>query len=83
MKPVVYLKSAAKELLKLEATERERVGAKIKQYAADPKTLANQVKALKGVAALRLRVGDYRVIFRNEQNRIVILRVGHRRDVYD
>lgn len=83
MKPVVYLKSAAKELMKLNAAERDRVGVKIKQYAAEPETLANQVKALKGVAALRLRVGDYRVIFRNEPDRIVILKLGHRRDVYD
>jgi mRNA interferase RelE/StbE len=83
MKPVVYLKSAAKELMKLNAAERERVGAKIKQYAAEPETLANQIKTLKGVAALRLRVGDYRMIFRNEPDRIVILKLGHRRDVYD
>ncbi len=83
MKAIVYLRSASKELLGLGASARERVVVKLKQYAADPASLANQVKALKGVAALRLRIGDYRVIFRSEADRIVVLRVGHRRDVYE
>jgi len=30
----------------------------------------------------RYRIGDYRVIFDVEGNNIVILRVGHRREIY-
>ncbi len=69
--------------MSLGAAEREGIVAKLKQYAADPAALANQVKALKGVAAWRLRIGDYRVISRSETDRIVVLKVGHRRDVYE
>jgi mRNA interferase RelE/StbE len=29
-----------------------------------------------------LRVGDYRVIYRIEDEEVVILKIGHRRDVY-
>ena len=83
MKPILYLRSASKELMSLDAVQRERVVEKLKQYAANPEALSNQVKALKGVAALRLRIGDYRVLFRNEPERIVVLKVGHRRDVYE
>lgn len=31
----------------------------------------------------KLRVGDYRVIYRVERNRIIVLKIGHRKDVYD
>jgi len=30
----------------------------------------------------RFRIGDYRAIFDLEGNEIVVLRVGHRRDIY-
>lgn len=40
-----------------------RVRDKITAYAADPSSLANNVKALQGMdGMLRLRVGDWRVI---------------------
>lgn len=44
--------------------------------------LANQVKRLKGDPFLRLRVGDYRVIFTEEGIVLTVLRVGHRRKIY-
>jgi mRNA interferase RelE/StbE len=39
---------------------------------------------MQGVAAYRLRVGDYRVIyeFNVEKNELYLITVGHRRDVY-
>jgi len=30
----------------------------------------------------RFRIGDYRVIFDIEGNEVVVLRVGHRREIY-
>jgi hypothetical protein len=39
------------------------IRAKIKQYADDAPSQANNVKSLAGVDAKRLRVGDFRVIF--------------------
>jgi mRNA interferase RelE/StbE len=30
----------------------------------------------------KLRVGDYRVIYRVEANKIIILKIGHRKEVY-
>ena len=32
---------------------------------------------------MRLRVGDWRVIFYEDQETIVVAAVGHRREVYD
>jgi mRNA interferase RelE/StbE len=34
------------------------------------------------LGAYRFRIGDYRVVFDLEGDEIVILRVGHRRDIY-
>jgi mRNA interferase RelE/StbE len=41
------------------------------------------VRALKGVAGMRLRSGDWRVVFTVSANTITIHAVGHRRDIYD
>jgi len=34
------------------------------------------------IGTYRFRVGDYRVIFDVEGNEIIVLRVGHRREIY-
>jgi mRNA interferase RelE/StbE len=41
------------------------------------------VKRLKGRAGMRLRVGDWRIIFYVEGDTITVIAVGHRRDIYD
>ncbi len=45
-----------------------------------------QFKTLKGknIAQYRLRVGDYRILYDvyNEDNVVLIIRIGHRRDIY-
>ena len=38
-------------------------------------------RSLKGYR--KLRVGDYRVIYRIEHNEIFIIKIGHRREIYD
>jgi mRNA interferase RelE/StbE len=36
-----------------------------------------------GRDGIRLRIGDWRVIFYEESTRIVVVAVGHRREIYD
>ena len=77
---------AIRDMRRLPARERERIIAKIEQYAANPASLARQVVALTGGPYRRLRVGDYRVIFNVEQGHpavMAVLRVRHRREAYD
>ena len=52
---------------RLEPEVRERVIAKIEQYASDPTSLAHQVTALSGRECLRMRIDAYRVIFNVER----------------
>jgi mRNA interferase RelE/StbE len=41
------------------------------------------VKRLKGRDGMRLRIGDWRVIFYEDRGTIVVAAAGHRRDIYD
>ncbi len=71
---------------RLDPQNRERIVAKIEQYADDPASLTNQVTALSGSEYSRMRVGAYRLIFRLEHEKPAIMairRVLHRREAYD
>ena len=59
----------------------ERIRAKVADFAADPESQANNVKALVGTDRIRLRVGDWRVVM---QDYIVltVLEIGPRGGIY-
>ncbi len=71
MKEVVYTLPALKSL-KLHSNVRERIMRAISEYAADQRAHANQVTALVGMNAKRLRIGDFRVIFEETVDRIIV-----------
>jgi mRNA interferase RelE/StbE len=80
---IEFLRTALKELAKLPAEIQQRIAAKIDELKENP--YLPGVKALKnGEGRLRLRVGDYRVIYRVEADRlvIIIIKVGHRKNIY-
>ena len=82
---IEWTPKAIRDMRRLAAQDRERIIAKIEQYARDPASLANQVITLTGSEYRRMRVGDYRVIFGIEYNKttvMVVLRARHRREVY-
>src|SRR3712207_1049446 len=84
MKTISYTATALKQLGRIDRVIRGRIVAKIEQYAATPESLGNQVKSLKGSnGLLRLRVGDYRVVFTETGLIIMVVEVGHRREIYD
>lgn len=83
---VVFSRKADKDLERLDAHARLRVLAKIRAYADDPAALSGNVKALAGIDAYRLRVGDYRVVFEIQDGKLTVMvvrRVRHRRNAYD
>ena len=69
-------------MLALPKQTQQLIRSKLEQYAADPNSLANNVKRLQGEAFMRMRVGDYRVIFNDDGEVIAVMRVGHRKEVY-
>lgn len=62
MKQVTYQPAARKSLRKMPTNTARRIVGKIDAYAVNPASQANNVKALKGTDAIRLRVGDWRVL---------------------
>lgn len=81
-KKIAYSKQAIKTLSKLPANESNRIRAKLRQYADDATSQANNVKKLQGQNAYRLRVGDWRVIFDENDVVIEVIKIGARGDVY-
>lgn len=75
--------AAVRALRKLDPPIRRRVQGAIALLAQDPRPPA--ARALKGRPGLRVRVGDYRVIYtiHDEVLLVVVVTLGHRRDVYD
>ena len=74
--------SAAKELQALPANDRKRVVTRIEGLASDPRPPGTE--KLSGAEKYRLRQGDYRVLYSvdDAQKILVIVKIGHRRDVY-
>ncbi|HLF53851.1 MAG TPA: type II toxin-antitoxin system RelE/ParE family toxin [Candidatus Nanoarchaeia archaeon] len=76
-----WKENAIENLNKLEASISQRIFKKVDELADNP--FSKDIKRLKGSDHFRLRVGDYRVIFSIEGNLIIILKVGHRKHIYD
>ena len=45
--------------------------------------MANNIKKLVGSDEMRLRVGDYRIIFTETENEIIVSRIGPRGSIYE
>lgn len=69
----------------LPANLRQRLIGAIEQVALDPFGNNPQAKRLKGASLFRLRVGDWRIIYAVERDRlaVVVAKIGARGDVCD
>ena len=80
---VTYSKQALRVLMRCPRNVSELIREKINQYAADPASLAQNVKALKGEDGMsRLRVGDWRVIFSETLEIVDVIKIASRADAY-
>ena len=73
--------SVARDLKKLSKVDARRVLDQIdKDLAKNPKKYPSLKGEFSGLR--KYRVGDYRVIFAVVERDVLILRIGHRKDVY-
>ncbi len=79
---IIFSDKALKQLEKLERKLQERIIAVLERIRIRPE---NYVTKLVGDPGYKLRVGDYRVIMDidNERLKILVLKVGHRKNIYD
>lgn len=82
---VEYSRQAVGMLLRIDRTTAGRIRAKVEQLANDPTSLANNVRVLRGEGEglMRLRVGDWRVIFTRDLVVLLVLKIAPRGSVYE
>ena len=75
--------AAVKALRRIDPQDRGRVQGAIALLGEDPRPPA--ARALQGRDGYQVRVGNYRIIYtiRNDILVVVVVTVGHRRDVYE
>ncbi len=85
MYKIEYVDSIRKDLSSVSKANKEKIKKSIEQ-----KLMTNPIEfgkplqySLKGLR--RLRVGDYRIVFKIEEHKkvVLILKIGHRKEVYD
>lgn len=68
-----YKKSALKCLARMPRGERQRVTGALSRLARDPDEPGLDVRPLQGREGYRLRIGRWRVLFRRQDDDLVIL----------
>ena len=78
---LVYTKTAAKDIQKLDTVVKKRLKSKLETYSKDPIAYAKKLTDF-SLGTYRWRIGNYRITFDIEKDFIVVLRVRHRREIY-
>ena len=78
---LVYTRRAGKDIEKLDAATQRRIKRKLEKFKLSPFQYGERLSTTE-LGSYRFRVGDYRVIFDVDGANLVILRVGHRREIY-
>jgi len=78
---LLYTTTAYKDIKKLDIVAKKRIGKKIEEYSKDPLSTSKRLTN-SSIGTYRWRIGNYRIIFDLDDKNIVILRVGHRREIY-
>jgi mRNA interferase RelE/StbE len=75
-------KAADRKLDALDGSVRPRVIRAIQALKSDPRPPG--CKKMAGAELWRIRIGDYRVVYSIEDAQLIVLvvRVGHRREIY-
>jgi mRNA interferase RelE/StbE len=78
---LVYTQRAARDIERLDPIVKRRLGNTLLRYKEDPFRYAEKLSDPK-LGTYRFRIGDYRVIFDLDETDIVVLRIGHRKEIY-
>ncbi|MGA2585603.1 MAG: type II toxin-antitoxin system RelE/ParE family toxin [Candidatus Aminicenantales bacterium] len=80
-----FLGRAMDDLKRIDKPHQRIIKEKLLILADNPEALKDNIKRLAaGEDFFRLRVGSYRIIFKKEDRRLLILivRIGHRKEIY-
>ncbi len=79
---IIFKQSVAKDLRQIPKKNVARILKRIDSLRAEPRPPG--VEKLSGQEKYRIRQGVYRILYeiRNDELIVVVVKVGHRRDVY-
>jgi len=79
-----YRRQARNYLARLPLKIKSAIVNNLHELAADPDNASLNIDVLKGREGFRLRVGQYRVIYRRQDNRLTIevIKIRPRGDIY-
>jgi mRNA interferase RelE/StbE len=79
---IIIDKYAIRQLKILPANEIPKIKAKIIELSHNPRP--NGYIKLKGVEAYRVRLGDYRIIYEINDEKVIVtvIAIAHRREIY-
>lgn len=81
---VRYSRDASRTLKRVDRRTARRIRDKIGLLETDPDALANNISALKGEpGVMRLRIGDWRVIYAEGPGSLCVLKIAPRGSAYD
>ncbi|NGX63551.1 MAG: mRNA interferase RelE [Candidatus Anoxychlamydiales bacterium] len=80
---IQFSKRAVKELKKLPKTQQRKISTRIEKLMNNPYP-SNAKKLIGETDLFRIRVADYRIIYQIKGKilTILILKIGHRKDIY-
>jgi len=78
---IAFTPAGWRDWQKLPQRTQNRLQEKLLFYARDPLRYAAKLTNSR-IGQYRFRVGDYRIVFDLAASAIVVLGVGHRKDVY-
>lgn len=80
---LLYHPLVAKDIEDIPENIKSRIRKAIEQRIGVDPVKAGRPLQKSLVGHRKMRVGDYRVIYRVKGNTIIILKIGHRREVYE
>jgi len=78
---IIISSRAEKELRKISKIDQIAIIRKIRSIK-DSSTILNEEKLSGYKNIFRVRIGQYRVVYRKSINEIYIILIGHRKDIY-
>jgi mRNA interferase RelE/StbE len=81
MYEVFITKRASKDYKKLDDNVKNKILNELNKLKDYPFENTSKLRN-DDIGEYRHRIGDYRIIFDIDESRIIILRIGHRKDIY-
>jgi len=78
---LLYTKTAFEDIKKLDIIVKKRIKKKLEQFSVSPLQHAKKL-INSAIGTYRWRAGNYRIVFDIDKNNIIILRIGHRKEIY-